>query len=295
MRKYLPFFFFICLLVAMRYSQSISLVSQEVFAAFSFSLLPTLAPTMLLDYLFIHADGLFYLHQALEKRTKKWHISFYPYLLLLLGLFSGTPTLASYIEDSIQKGSFSKEEGEHMLGCFMLPSLPFICGVILPCWEKKYQLLLLFFLYVPATILFLLKRRKRTVSQAKPCISFPQEKNIIEKAITSTAKTLLLLLGSILLFSIPVAFFKMFFQEYTSYALLGIFEFTSFSLYMSAHPSILSFVLLTTLLSFSSFSVFVQISLLCPSVSIKKVMKKRLILTFITLTGLLFSYFLHIL
>lgn len=295
MRKYLPFFFFICLLVAMRYSQSISLVSQEVFAAFSFSLLPTLAPTMLLDYLFIHADGLFYLHQALEKRTKKWHISFYPYLLLLLGLFSGTPTLASYIEDSIQKGSFSKEEGEHMLGCFMLPSLPFICGVVLPCWEKKYQLLLLFFLYVPATILFLLKRRKRTVSQAKPCISFPQEKNIIEKAIISTAKTLLLLLGSILLFSIPVAFFKIFFQEYTSYALLGIFEFTSFSLYMSAHPSILSFVLLTTLLSFSSFSVFVQISLLCPSVSIKKVMKKRLILTFITLTGLLFSYFLHIL
>lgn len=294
MRKYLPFFFFICLLVAMRYSQSISLVSQEVFAAFSFSLLPTLAPTMLLDYLFIHADGLFYLHQALDKCTKKWHISLYPFLILLLGLFSGTPTLASYIEDSIQKNSFSKEEGEHMLGCFMLPSLPFICGVILPCWEKKYQLLLLFFLYVPATILFLFKRRKKT-SQTKPTISFSQEKNIIEKAITSTAKTLLLLLGSILLFSIPVAFFKMVLGEYTSYALLGIFEFTSFSLYMSAHPSILSFVLLTALLSFSSFSVFVQISLLCPSVSIKKVMKKRLILTFITLIGLLFSYFLHIL
>lgn len=294
MRKYLPFFFFICLLVAMHYSQSISLVSQEVFATFSLSLLPALAPTMLLDYLFIHADGLFYLYQWIEKHAKKWCFSLYSYLILILGLLSGTPTLASYIEDSIQKGTFTKGEGEHMLGCFMLPSLPFLCGVILPCWGKKYQFLLLFFLYGPAIILFLFHKKKKVLDRTID-LSSHYEKNIIEKAITSTAKTLLLLLGSILLFSIPVAFFKMVFPDDISYALLGFFEFTSFSLYMSSNPSTLSFALLTTLLTFSSLSVYAQVSLLCPSVSIKKVMRKRFGLTLITILGLLLLFFLHVL
>lgn len=289
MKKYLPYIFLITLLVVMSSSKVITLFSKDVFATFYYSLLPSLAPSILLDYLFINSSGLETIYNLLTKKTKHPHV-IYRHLLVLLGLISGTPTLASYVNDSMNKNLLSKKEGEIILSCFTIPSFPFIFGVILPKLNQIRKLILLTLLYVPPTIYYFFKLKNENGNSNK-LVTFASKKiNIIQKSIYDTSKTLLLLIGSILLFSIPLPFFKVIFHDSVAYYLIGLFEFTTSSLYIINNTSSLSFAILILILTFSSLSVYSQISVLCSNISIKKILKKRFLFLEINII-LLFIFF----
>ncbi len=274
MRKYLSFFFLFCLIIALFSASHLGFISQGVLINFSFTILPSLAPAMLFDYLFIHSDGLSYLYQWLIKRAKNPHV-IYRNLLVLLGLISGTPTLASYVEDSIGKGYLQKEEGEIILGSFMMPSLPFLIGVLFPLLESKYVWTLVFILYVPAFILYLTKTRK--YQEAPDIVFCPSTGNCLEKAITSTAHTMILLLGTMIIFSFPLLFINHLNSGLLRHAILGICEFTAVT-ELALYQNQISFFILTMILSFASLSLFTQVAILSPSLSMKKIITKRLLL-----------------
>lgn len=289
MKKYLPYFFLLVLLVAMSSSKVITLFTKDVFTAFSYSLLPTLAPSIFLDYLFINSGGLETIYNFLLKRFKNTKV-IYRHLIVILGLISGTPTLANYVHDSINKNYLSKKEGEVILSSFILPSFPFIYGVIIPKLNSIQIIVLLFLLYAPSSLyyLFSLKNENQNIE-----VSFiKSEGNYLHKSIMDTAKTLLILIGTILLFSLPFPLLNMFFNKDISYTILGFFEFTSSSLYIVNNLSSTLFFILVCILSFSSCSVYSQISILCPSISIKKILKKRFLFLGINvlIIGILFIF-----
>lgn len=288
MRKYLSYFYLLCLLLVIYFSRAFSFISQEVLHNFLFSILPSLAPSMLFDYLFLHSGGLHYLYQFFKKKRKNAH-SIYRNLLVVLGLFSGTPTLASYVEESIQNGFFSKEEGEMILSCYLLPSFPFIFAVLLPYLNLKRKVILLLLLYLPSTITYILKGKKYQGNKEEK-FTIQNNENYVSKAIFSTAKTCLLLLGSMLLFSFPFLLLNKIPHLLWRYGSYGLFEFTSSTLYLAKNISTLSFVLLLIILSFSSLSVYTQVYLLAPSLSIGKIIKKRLLFTGVNLL-LIFVFF----
>lgn len=293
MRKYLSYFFLLCLLLVIYFSRAFSFISQEVLHNFLFTILPSLAPSMLFDYLFLHSGGLYYLYQFFKKKKGKNAHAIYRNLIILLGLFSGTPTLASYVEESIQKGFFSKQEGEMILSCYLLPSFPFIFGILLPHFSLRMKIILLVLLYVPNTLFYFLQAKKFK-EEKEEVFSLPSEENYVSKAIFSTANTCLLLLGSMLLFSFPFLLLKKIPSPLLSYGLYGFFEFTNSTLYFVNHLSQLSFAILLIILSFSSLSVYTQVYLLAPSLRIRKILKKRLLFTGVNVFLILIFFLLQV-
>lgn len=288
MKKYLPYFYLFCLIVALYASTSLTKISKDVLATFSFTFLPSLAPAMLFDYLFLHADGLYTLYSFLEKRSKHPQV-IYRNLILILGLLSGTPSLASYVEDSLKKGLLSKKEGELLLGCYLLPSFPFIFGVLFPLLSSLKKSILFLALYLPSTIYYLLYSRKCPERKIK--IQPSANSNYIQAAILSTFQTLILLLGTMLLFSFPLLFLKQIPNLSLSYFLYGLFEFANPALFFAKGTTPFSFSILICLLTFSSFSVYVQVRLLAPSISLLSLIKKRLLFVGVNLF-FCFLYFL---
>ncbi len=254
-------------------SKVITLLSKDVFTTFSYSLLPSLAPSILLDYLFINSGGLETAYNLLTKKAKHPHI-IYRHLIVLLGLISGTPTLANYVNDSINKNLLSKKEGEVILSCFTIPSFPFIFGLILPKLNNIKKIILLTLLYIPPLIYYLIKLKNEN-KNINDIIFTKVKENIIQVSIYDTAKTLLLLIGTILLFSLPLPFFEMFFHDSIAHYLIGLFEFTTSSMYIINSISSTSFIILILILTFSSLSVYSQISILCPNILVNKIIKKR--------------------
>lgn len=271
-------------------SKVITLFSKDVFTTFYYSLLPSLTPSILLDYLFINSGGLETLYHLLAKKSKNAH-AIYRHLIVLLGLISGTPTLANYVNDSINKKLLSTKEGEIILSSFTIPSFPFIFGIILPKLNKIQKMILLTLIYIPPLIYYNIKLKNENVAINK--ITFNNNSNtIIQNSITDTARTLLLLIGTILLFSIPLPFIKLFLNDSWSYSLIGIFEFTTSSMYIINNLSSSLFMILIMVLTFSSLSVYSQISILCPKISISKIIKKRFLFLGINIALLLlFSAF----
>lgn len=278
MKKKLPLFFLICLIIILIFNQYLKPISQNVLVDFAFNIVPSLAPSMLFDYFFINTDGLSYSYQLLNKKFNNAHV-IYRHLLVFLGLMSGTPTLANYLEDSLQKKYLQKEEGEAILSAFALPSFPFIMSFIIPEVVKEYRLIFLSIIYLPAFIYYLLATK--TYIQTSTVLFTNYHHNFLEKSIFDTSKTFLLLLGSILIFSLPLFFINRLPNTLIRLSLASLLEFTNIRFLISLKTPI-SLLLAASVLSFSSLSLFCQIAILAPSFSLKKIIKKRLLLCGVT-------------
>lgn len=278
MKNKLPLFFLICLIVILVFNQYLKPISQNVLADFAFNIIPSLAPSMLFDYLFINTDGLSYIYQLLNKKVNNAHV-IYRHLLVFLGFMSGTPTLANYLEDSFQKNYIQKEEGEVILSAFALPSFPFIMSFIIPELVGEYRLIFLAIIYLPALIYYFLATKKYIHVSSVSFNNYHQ--NYLEKSIVDTSKTFLLLLGSILIFSLPLFLINRLPNALLRLSLSSLLEFTNIRFLISLKTPI-SFILAASVLSFSSLSLFCQIAILAPSFSLKRIIKKRLLLCGVT-------------
>lgn len=71
MRKYLSYFFLLCLLLVIYFSRAFSFISQEVLHNFLFTILPSLAPSMLFDYLFYIQVGFIISIISLKRKKER--------------------------------------------------------------------------------------------------------------------------------------------------------------------------------------------------------------------------------
>lgn len=278
MKKITTLFFCIILIFVLILSNDTKEATISAIVPFVITVLPTLAPALLLNNLISYNGGFLSLFNNQKKNRKVYNLNVS--FIIISGLISGTPALASSIEHEINK-SISQNDAELILECFSFPSLPFIIALInISSWPKKELLLTISIPYILAILYFLLKYRKANHLEDFN-FNTSNEQNIFSKAILKTFKSIILMTGSILFFSLFLIVLSKFISVPYIFYIQGILEFSYPLTYLFNNYSILNQIVSTFIFSFSSISLLMQIHLLV-NIDIIRIIKKRLLLAVIS-------------
>ena len=278
MKKIATLFFCTILIFVLILANDTKEITINAIVPFVIMVLPTLAPALLLNNLISYNGGFLSLFNNPKKNRKVYNLNIA--FIIISGLISGTPALASSIDYEINK-SISQEDGELILECFSFPSLPFIIALInISSWPKKELYLTILIPYILAILHFLLKYRK--INHLEDFnFNTSNEKNIFSKAILKTFKNIILMTGSILFFSLFLIILSKFIATPYIFYIQGILEFSYPLTYLFNNFSVLNQIVSTFIFSFSSISLLMQIHLLV-NIDIIKIIKKRLLLAVIS-------------
>ncbi|MCH5172423.1 MAG: hypothetical protein J1F31_06325 [Erysipelotrichales bacterium] len=190
--------------------------------------------------------------------------------------------------------TLSKDEVQNILNCFTVPSLPFLLALINSCgWNIAMKILVIAIPFCIQFIMFFICDYKIKNSDTKLIVK--SETNIISKAIISTTKTIILMSGSIILFSLISYPLSLFLSGSILILAKGIFEFSYPLSYLFSSYSRENLFFIIGIISFSSISLLTQVKLLVPKISLKDIIKKRLIITASSiLITLILIFFLNI-
>lgn len=278
--------FTICLLLI--YSKNVSLITTNVMQNFIINIIPTLAPIMILVNIFTYSGGFLALFNSNKLSSQAKHL-INTLGIIVIGVLSGTPALANILKEEKNK-SFSKEENDLIMSSFVMPSFPFLLAMAINSdWVINKKILL----FVPLIInifLFLLSYKKEFLNY-EVLKQNTNIDNIMSKAIITTAQSLILMLGTIALFSLLGDFISYKCPSPYKFLLHGLIEF-SYPLNILLKSNILiNLYFAVLIIAFSSLSLIIQVKLLYKDISIIEVIKKRLIVTALSILFILFLAF----
>lgn len=278
--------FTICLLLI--FSKNVSLITTNVMQNFIINIIPTLAPIMILVNIFTYSGGFLALFNSNKLSSQAKHL-INTLGIIVIGVLSGTPALANILKEEKNK-SFSKEENDLIMSSFVMPSFPFLLAIAINSdWVINKKILL----FVPLIInifLFLLSYKKEFLNY-EVLKQNTNIDNIMSKAIITTAQSLILMLGTIALFSLLGEFISYKCPSPYKFLLHGLIEF-SYPLNILLKSNILiNLYFAVLIIAFSSLSLIIQVKLLYKDISIIEVIKKRLIVTALSILFILFLAF----
>lgn len=278
--------FTICLLLI--FSKNVSLITTNVMQNFIVNIIPTLAPIMILVNIFTYSGGFLALFNSNKLSSQAKHL-INTLGIIVIGVLSGTPALANILKEEKNK-SFSKEENDLIMSSFVMPSFPFLLAIAINSdWVINKKILL----FVPLIInifLFLLSYKKEFLNY-EVLKQNTNIDNIMSKAIITTAQSLILMLGTIALFSLLGEFISYKCPSPYKFLLHGLIEF-SYPLNILLKSNILiNLYFAVLIIAFSSLSLIIQVKLLYKDISIIEVIKKRLIVTALSILFILFLAF----
>lgn len=278
--------FTICLLLI--FSKNVSLITTNVMQNFIINIIPTLAPIMILVNIFTYSGGFLALFNSNKLSSQAKHL-INTLGIIVIGVLSGTPALANILKEEKNK-SFSKEENDLIMSSFVMPSFPFLLAIAINSdWVINKKILL----FVPLIInifLFLLSYKKEFLNY-EVLKQNTNIDNIMSKAIITTAQSLILMLGAIVLFSLLGEFISYKCPSPYKFLLYGLIEF-SYPLNILLKSNILiNLYFAVLIIAFSSLSLIIQVKLLYKDISIIEVIKKRLIVTALSILFILFLAF----
>lgn len=278
--------FTICLLLI--FSKNVFLITTNVMQNFVINIIPTLAPIMILVNIFTYSGGFLALFNSNKLSSQAKHL-INTLGIIVIGVISGTPALANILKEEKNK-SFSKEENDLIMSSFVMPSFPFLLAIAINSdWVINKKILL----FVPLIInifLFLLSYKKEFLNY-EVLKQNTNIDNIMSKAIITTAQSLILMLGSIVLFSLLGEFISYKCPSPYKFLLHGLIEF-SYPLNILLKSNILiNLYFAVLIIAFSSLSLIIQVKLLYKDISIIEVIKKRLIVTALSILFILFLAF----
>lgn len=278
--------FTICLLLF--FSKNVSLITTNVMQNFIINIIPTLAPIMILVNIFTYSGGFLALFNSNKLSSQAKHL-INTLGIIVIGVLSGAPALANILKEEKNK-SFSKEENDLIMSSFVMPSFPFLLAIAINSdWVINKKILL----FVPLIInifLFLLSYKKEFLNY-EVLKQNTNIDNIMSKAIITTAQSLILMLGTIALFSLLGEFISYKCPSPYKFLLHGLIEF-SYPLNILLKSNILiNLYFAVLIIAFSSLSLIIQVKLLYKDISIIEVIKKRLIVTALSILFILFLAF----
>lgn len=278
--------FTICLLLI--FSKNVSLITTNVMQNFIINIIPTLAPIMILVNIFTYSGGFLALFNSNKLSSQAKHL-INTLGIIVIGVLSGTPALANILEEEKNK-SFSKEENDLIMSSFVMPSFPFLLAIAINSDLAINKKILLFVPLIINSFLFLLSYKKEFLNY-EVLKQNTNIDNIMSKAIITTTKSLILMLGSIVLFSLLGEFISYKCPSPYKFLLHGLIEF-SYPLNILLKSNILINLYFAVLvIAFSSLSLIIQVKLLYKDISIIEVIKKRLIVTALSILFILFLAF----
>lgn len=278
--------FTICLLLI--FSKNVSLITTNVMQNFIINIIPTLAPIMILVNIFTYSGGFLALFNSNKLSSQAKHL-INTLGIIVIGVLSGTPALANILEEEKNK-SFSKEENDLIMSSFVMPSFPFLLAIAINSDLVINKKILLFVPLIINIFLFLLSYKKEFLNY-EVLKQNTNIDNIMSKAIITTAQSLILMLGAIVLFSLLGEFISYKCPSPYKFLLHGLIEF-SYPLNILLKSNILiNLYFAVLIIAFSSLSLIIQVKLLYKDISIIEVIKKRLIVTALSILFILFLAF----
>ena len=285
-------FFTICLVV---FSKSNLQAAKEGLLLWANSVVPSLLPFFIATELLSYTDVVSKLGKLLNPVVKPlFHIPGIGSYAFLMGIISGYPTGAKIVVNLREKGLCSKEEAERMLAFTNNSGPLFILGTVgISLFGNStigYLLLLTHILAgLSVGIIFRFYKYRKTSSQysittyaPKEVVDFSNLGDIIGNSIMSAIKTVVMIGGFVILFSVILSIlknsnitnvlanilfplFKMFGIEDFQFAtgsVCGILELTNGILQITSIPCkqiSINIILASFLLGFGGFSVLLQV------------------------------------
>ena len=272
--KSLPLMFLLILILVTGYGVYFNDYIKLIFNNFYFTILPILAPNILLDCLFVNSGGI----KLINSWFKNKNNIYLKITIIIIGLIGGSTSLAYYVNTLINQNILNKKEGQLMIESFMLPSLPFIINVVLIKFSNVLIIFFIILLYVIPFIIFILKNRK--LNHICNQIDFDSTNNqmFISDSIIQTNKTLIIVIGSIILFNLPYLIIVKFFHLNDLFFLQSLIEFSNGILNLTNNLNTMNILYIMFILTFNSFSIYLQTKVIAPFVDTFKLIKTRLIL-----------------
>lgn len=286
--KLLTFLFFSILIIVFLTNPNLIINSVNYSVnIFLTNVMPSLFPFFILADTLINYNYVYFLNKLFKFK--------YSYLILM-SLFSGLPSNAKYISTLLENNEISEKDASIMLSVTFFPNPMFVIGSIgsLMLNSIKLGTLLLISIYVSNFIVYLLNYKK--LSKRKTYIKNNQKSftELMKKSITNNAKTLMVILGTIVIFTTlsNIIFNYIKAPDTIEGIITSVFEMTSGikKLSVTTIPIKYKYLLISLALSFSGLSVLCQaMSILSDyKINTKIIIKNKLLVILITL---LINYF----
>lgn len=250
------------------------------------NILPTLGPFFILADALINYGYVNYISYFFRFKYSN---------LILMSMVSGLPSNAKYISSFMSRGLISKKEAEILLSVTFFPNPMFVIGSVgtLMLGSIKLGVVLLIILYLSNLIVFLFYYKKLDNSYSNNDVISEPFSVFIKKSILKTSESLLVILGTIVIFvtlsNVIYEFINL--GDTVNAILSSVLEMTSGIKKMSEVNILLSlkFVLISVTLAFSGISVLTQgLSLInIDDINIKFILKNKLL---VMLVSLIISY-----
>ena len=277
MKKLIQYALLFSIITLLLFSSESSNITINVITVFVLKILPMLAPVMILNNLFIYSGGSFSLLSKCNFNIKVKH-RIAILIDVFLGILSGTPVLANMVNED-QNQTIDKEESQEILNNFTAPSLPFLIALAkISNWPLHIRY---FVIFIPLSIEILIFSHfifKHDCSLFKVNNENQGNENIVAKSILTTCKTLVLMLGSIILFSLFLIPLNVLKGEIKLF-IQGIIEFSYPLSLLFSKDYINNYFYVITIISFASLSLILQVKLITPKIKAKKIIKRRLLIT----------------
>ena len=276
MKRILVFLLFLYLIYLFIFNKqivySLSLVSDIYFKSYLVSLFPFILFTNLL----LKANVIITIHKYLIRHNKLFLFDIFIIILMILIGIPGNINLMNYLHSS---NLINKKEKDVYINCFGGISFPFVYLVLLNQSQNKY--LIISILIIVELFMFFFSHCKKEEKTDYKYI--PIEINVIKQ----TGWSLFVILFSLLAFSSLTSLVNN--RNLICIFFKGLIEFSYNCLQLSKYNTLLSTLLLTFIISFSSLSLIVQIKSIDASFKVLPYLKKRAIIAlFVSLITYLF-------
>lgn len=246
------------------------------------NVMPSLLPFFILADTLINYNYIYFLNKIFKFK--------YSYLILM-SLFSGLPSNAKYISILLENNEINLEDASVMLSVTFFPNPMFVIGSIgsLMLNSTKLGTIILINIYISNFIVYLLNYKKLKTKDTK----FSQKQKsfitLIKTSIINNAKTLLVILGTIVIFTTlsNIIFNYIKIPNIIEGIITSIFEMTSGikKISITTIPIHYKLLLISLALSFSGISVLCQaLSILNEyKINIKLILKNKILIILLTL------------
>lgn len=241
------------------------------------NVVPSLFPFFILADFLINYNYVDYLNKLFKFK--------YSYLILL-SIFSGLPSNAKYINELLNNNLISIEDAQIMLSITFFPNPMFVIGSIgtLMLNNTKLGIIILINIYITNFILYIFYYKKLSKIEINFKTSNKKFTSILKNSIINNAKTLLVILGTIVIFTTlsNIIFSLINTPDTIESIFTAIFEMTSGIKKMS----VLNISTNSKLILISLALIFSGISVLCQAfsilnehkINIKFIIKNKIIL-----------------
>lgn len=170
------------------------------------NIFPTLFPFFILSELLINYNVTYYISKSLNKPFKfLFNLNGITSNVVILSMISGLPSNAKYTKELLDENLIDEHTASNLIAFTLLPNPMFVIGTIgiLFLNNKQIGYLILIILYTTNLIIGIILKNKNLPEKIKIKKTTPIKFGlIIKKSIISSINTLLIILGSIIIFVI---------------------------------------------------------------------------------------------